>query len=44
MHWWLRMAQALGFPVVPEVKIRQLRSAGPDGVAGEMMDGKGSEA
>lgn len=38
------MAQALGFPVVPEVKIRQLRSAGPEGVAGEIIEGRGREA
>lgn len=43
MHWWLRIAQALGFPVVPEVKIRQDRSAGEDFVAGGMGDGRGRE-
>lgn len=43
-HWWLRMAQALGLPVVPEVKIRQERSAGEDLVGGEGMLGAGREA
>lgn len=37
------MAQALGLPVVPEVKIRQERSAGDDFVAGAMILGNGSE-
>ena len=42
MHiWWLRIAQALGFPVVPEVKIRAERSRGEDGVAGEIVAGTG---
>lgn len=44
MHMWLRIAQALGLPVVPEVKIRQEMSAGEDFVAGGMIEGRGREA
>ena len=36
---WLRIAQALGLPVVPEVKIRSERSAGVAFAGGEMVSG-----
>jgi hypothetical protein len=43
MHiWWLRIAQALGLPVVPEVKIKAERSRGVALAGGEMVDGVGS--
>jgi hypothetical protein len=38
---WLRIAQALGLPVVPEVKIRAERSAGVAFAGGEMVSGVG---
>jgi hypothetical protein len=42
MHiWWLRIAQALGFPVVPEVKIKAERSRGVAFAGGEMVLGVG---
>jgi hypothetical protein len=42
MHiWWLRIAQALGLPVVPEVKIRAERSRGVALAGGEMVFGTG---
>ena len=40
---WLRIAQALGFPVVPEVKIRAERSATVAFAGGEMVCGVGRE-
>lgn len=39
--WWLRIAQALGLPVVPEVKIRAERSRGVAFAGGEMAVGVG---
>lgn len=38
---WLRMAQALGLPVVPEVNIRAARSLSVALAAGEMVVGVG---
>ncbi len=37
--WWLRIAQALGLPVVPEVKIRAERSRGVALAGGEIVVG-----
>ena len=37
--WWLRIAQALGLPVVPEVKIRADRSVMDAFAGGEMVEG-----
>jgi hypothetical protein len=39
--WWLRIAQALGLPVVPEVKIRAERSRGVALTGGEIVVGMG---
>jgi len=39
--WWLRIAQALGFPVVPEVKIKTDRSTGVAFAGGDINVGVG---
>jgi hypothetical protein len=42
MHiWWFRIAQAFGFPVVPEVKIRAERSRGVAFAGGAIVLGIG---